>query len=82
MKKKPINKTRCSEVAKYICENLDERLNSRRCRAIKKHLLSCPKCTKDLTDLKKVIALYRKETVTNLPQAIEKSIFAALKLEH
>jgi hypothetical protein len=78
MKTKPVSKSRCSEVAKYVCENLDEQLNSQKCRAIKKHLLTCPKCSKDLTDLKKVIALYRNESIPHIPKAVEKRFLASL----
>jgi 4-hydroxy-3-methylbut-2-en-1-yl diphosphate synthase IspG/GcpE len=79
MKMKPVNKLRCNEAAKYICENLDEQLNSRKCQAIKKHLQSCPNCTKNLTDLKKVIALYRKESTPRLQHTIQKKIFTAIQ---
>ncbi len=81
MKTKPARKVHCDEVAKYICENLDEQLDSPKCRAIKKHLQTCATCAKDLADLKKVIALYRKESSLHLPQAVEKRLFATLKLE-
>jgi hypothetical protein len=59
MKTKSANKMRCNEVAKYVCENLDEQLNSRKCRAIKKHLQTCPKCSAELDSLKKTVFLYR-----------------------
>ena len=59
MKTKTVNKLSCNEVAKYVCENLDEYLNSRECRAIRKHLQTCPKCTKQLDSLKKTVILYR-----------------------
>ncbi len=59
MKTNPASKVRCTEVAKYVCENLDEQLNSRKCRAIKKHLQTCPKCSADLDSLKKTVFLYR-----------------------
>ncbi len=72
---------RCNEVTKYICENLDAQLNSPKCRAIKKHLQSCKTCSKNLADLKKVIAMYRRESVPRLSQSIEKQLFAALKLK-
>ena len=74
MKTKSVSKLRCNEVAKYVCENLDEQLNSRKCRVIRKHLLTCPKCSKDLIDMKKVIALYRKESVPHIPKAIQKRL--------
>ena len=78
MKKKSINKLHCNEVAKYVCENLDEQLNSPTCRAIKKHLQTCPKCSKELLELKKVISLYRKESVPRIPKGIQKRLFASL----
>ena len=55
MKTKTVNKLSCNEVAKYVCENLDEYLNSRECSAIRKHLQTCPKCTKQLDSLKKTV---------------------------
>ena len=81
MKTKLASKVHCNEVTKYICENLDEQLNSRKCRAIKKHLQSCPGCSEDLADLKRVIVLYRRESVPRISPAIEKRLFAALKLK-
>jgi anti-sigma factor RsiW len=81
MKMKPVGNIHCDEAAKYICENLDEKLDSPKCRAIKKHLQTCETCSKDLADVKKIIALYRKESVPHLSPAIEKRLFAALKLE-
>ena len=81
MKMKPVSNLNCNKVTKYICENLDQHLNSRKCRAIKKHLQSCPECSKDLADLKRVVALYRKESVARITPAIEKRLFAALKLK-
>jgi len=81
MKTKPVSRVRCHEAAKYICENLDQPLNSRKCRAIKKHLQSCRGCSKDLADLKRVIALYRSESVARITPAVEKKLVAALQLK-
>lgn len=81
MKTKTASKVHCNEVTKYVCENLDEQLDSPKCRAIKKHLQTCPNCSKELSDLKKVITLYRKESVPRLDQAVEKRLFAAIKLK-
>ena len=81
MKTKASGKLHCSEVAKYVCEHLDEEIDSPKCRAIKKHLQTCKTCSKDLADVKKVITVYRGESVPRLSQDIEKRLFAALKLE-
>lgn len=55
MKKKPT----CSDVFKYICENLDKDIKSPYCLIIKKHLDDCPDCMTYLDGLKKIINLYR-----------------------
>jgi len=81
MKAKPSNKIHCNDAVKYICENLDEDLNSRKCRAIKKHLQTCTNCSKDLGTLKKIITLYRMESAPSLSREVQKKLFAALKLE-
>lgn len=81
MKTKTGRAVHCDEVTKYICENLDEQVNSPRCRAIKKHLQSCAACSKNLADLKKVVLLYRHESIPRLTRSAEKRLFKALKLE-
>jgi len=81
MRTKRKKTVRCDEVAKYICERLDEHLDSQRCRAIRKHLQSCSDCSRELANLKKVIALYRREAVPRLTPSVEKRLFSALKLD-
>jgi anti-sigma factor RsiW len=78
MKKESVHLLRCNEAAKYICENLDERLDSPKCRAIKKHLQTCPKCVKDLADLKKIIAFYRKESIPRISKNVQKRLLTSL----
>jgi hypothetical protein len=80
MKTKAVNKLRCNEVAKYVCENLDEHLNSRRCREIKKHLQACPKCTKQLDSLKKTVFLYRNCPTPGISDKTHKKLMAGLSL--
>ena len=81
MKTKSVNKLRCNEVAKYVCENLDEHLNSRKCRAIKKHLQTCPKCTKQLDSLKKTVFLYRNCPTPSLSKQDHEKLMAVLSLK-
>lgn len=71
---------RCKGVYKYICENLDADLNSRKCRAIKKHLDSCPECTAYLDSLKKTIVLYRREPVPRVSKATHKRLVRVISL--
>jgi len=80
MKTKSVSKLRCNEVAKYVCENLDEQLNSRKCRAIKKHLQICPKCAKQLDSLKKTVFLYRNCPTPGISAQTHKKLMAGLSL--
>jgi len=50
----------CKQAYKYICENLDDDLNSPACTEIKKHLDNCPNCVAYLRTLKKTILLYKQ----------------------
>jgi len=81
MKTKTVNKLRCNEVAKYVCENLDEQLNSRKCLAIKKHLQTCPKCSTQLNSLKKTIFLYRNCPAPVLTAEDHEKLMACLSLQ-
>jgi len=80
MKKKSINKLRCTEVVKYVCENLDEQQNSRKCREIKKHLQTCPICTQQLDSLKKTVLLYRNCPTPGISEQSHKKLMASLSL--
>ncbi|MEP0822389.1 MAG: zf-HC2 domain-containing protein [Ignavibacterium sp.] len=51
---------RCGTIVRYLCDHLDEGLNSRRCREIRRHLKNCPNCTAYLDSLKKTISLYKR----------------------
>ncbi|MGD0590080.1 MAG: zf-HC2 domain-containing protein [Bacteroidota bacterium] len=81
MKTKPASKLLCNEVAKYVCENLDEQLNSRKCHAIKKHLQTCSNCTAYLNSLKKMITLYRSAPTSCVSNPARKKLYAVLKFE-
>ena len=80
MKTKTVGKLRCTEVAKYVCENLDEQLNSRKCREIKKHLQTCPKCAQQLDSLKKTVFLYRNCPTPGISEQSHNKLMAGLSL--
>ncbi len=50
---------KCSDVYRHICDNLDQRLGTRRCKEIKRHLGACPDCRAYLASLKATVRMYR-----------------------
>ncbi|RPI06835.1 MAG: hypothetical protein EHM64_01420 [Ignavibacteriae bacterium] len=78
MTMKKIKAIRCTEVAKYVCENLDEQIDSPLCRKIKKHLQECPDCAAQLRSLKNTVGLYRRYPAPALPADCHKNLMTAL----
>jgi hypothetical protein len=76
-----LKKINCLEATKHICGELDEHIDSPKCRAIRKHLESCPNCTTYLDTLKKTVLIYRNLPSPHAPARTRKSLFAALKLK-
>ena len=79
MKKKTV---RCHDVLGHICEELDTKLTSAKCRALKSHLEKCPNCTAYLDSLRKTVTLYASSPNPRVPGRARKDLFAVLKLEH
>ncbi len=71
---------KCKEVYMHICENLDQDVNSPRCREIKRHLESCPDCTAYLDSLRKTVSLYRTMEAPSLPKKVEHELFKKIEL--
>ena len=76
-----LKKIDCLDVAKHVCGDLDEHINSAECRAIKKHLESCPNCTAYLDSLKKTVLIYQRVPNPRFPRQSRKKLFARLKLK-
>lgn len=77
MKKKFVQ---CRDVFEHICNNLDVKLDSPECRAIKRHIERCPNCVAYLDGLKKTILLYREYPNPTVPAKVHRQLFAVLKL--
>jgi len=71
----------CRQAHKHICESLDEKIDSPRCRAIKKHLEECPNCRHYLKSVKKTVKLYKKLPCPDLSTESRKKLFSALKAD-
>jgi anti-sigma factor RsiW len=78
MKSKKIKMIHCRDAAKHICENLDEKVNSPVCRAIKRHLQECPACSANLASLKRTIGLYRRYRAPKLSSVCHRNLMAKL----
>jgi predicted anti-sigma-YlaC factor YlaD len=72
---------RCPEILDHICEELDTKISSAKCREIKRHLSQCPNCTAYLDSLKKTIRLYKTYPDKKVPQKTREQLFAVLKLK-
>lgn len=70
---------KCTDVYLHICDNLDQDINSPRCRQIKKHLATCPDCRAYLDSLKKTVALYRAVPAPRAPRSAHAGLLKALR---
>lgn len=71
----------CKQTYKFICENLDQDLNSPTCIQIKEHLEKCPKCKANLETLKITISLYKNQRYPQLEKSISDQIIKLAKSE-
>jgi hypothetical protein len=76
------NNVHCHDVLGHICEELDTKLTSAKCLALKRHLEKCPNCSAYLDSLRKTITLYSSRPNPQLPGKARDDLFAVLKLEH
>jgi Putative zinc-finger len=68
MKRKQKLPGSCRSIFRFICENLDNDLNSPECRNIKKHIAACKNCSAYLQSLKKTILLYQTYPTPQSPR--------------
>ena len=61
---------------RHLCENLDHKLDSPECRAIRKHLADCPECLTYLGSLKTTVALYRSYEAPPMSAAVRRKLRA------
>lgn len=71
----------CGKVYHYICENLDERLDSPRCRRIRAHLETCAQCREYLASLKTTVRLFQLLPVPGLPAGVHRRVMRSIEAE-
>lgn len=72
----------CRRVYRFICENLDQNMDSPRCKTIKKHLDGCPECRTYLDSLKKTVVLYRMMPTPAVPDQVHRKLFRDIALAY
>jgi len=70
---------KCLEVYLHVCEDLDRRLGTRRCREIRRHLEACPDCRAYLASLKSTVAMARAFEPPRLSRAAHERMIGALR---
>jgi anti-sigma factor RsiW len=69
---------RCTDVYLFICDNLDQDIDSPRCREIRKHLEGCPDCSAYLASLKQTVVLYRAVPAPHMPRRVHARLVKAI----
>lgn len=72
---------KCSQALKYICDNLDAKIDSPRCREIQMHLKECPDCTAYLDSMKKTVSYYKQLPEVHVPRSVHLLLTESLKKE-
>lgn len=70
---------KCLDVYIHVCENLDQRLGTRRCLQIRKHLEACPDCRAYMESLKSTVAMIRSLPHPRLSRAAHERMLVALR---
>lgn len=69
----------CTQAIHHICENLDENINSRRCRSIRAHISSCTNCQAYLDSIKKTVALYKMLPTPRVPSMLHRQLMQVVR---
>ncbi len=73
---------RCKEAYKFICDNLDQSVDSPECIEIRRHIEECPNCSAYLDSLKKTIGLYRMDPrAQKVPVTVHRRLMKIVQLK-
>lgn len=71
----------CKTVYRFICDNLDARIDSPRCRQIRQHIEGCEDCQSFLKSIKKTVELYKRAPSPRVPPATHRQLMKTLQFE-
>ncbi len=70
---------KCRDVYRFICDNLDQPVDSPECMAMRRHVESCGDCQAYLESLKQTVSLYRRGADSGVPPAVHRRLMHALR---
>ncbi len=68
----------CKDVYQFICDNLDQAIDSPECKAIRQHIEQCADCKAYLSSLKATVSLYRSEPVPGMSPSVHRRLMSVL----
>lgn len=68
----------CDQVVNYVCDDIEVSRNSPVCRQIRRHLASCPDCSKYVHSLQETVKLYQHYEVA-IPLNLHDQVMQSLK---
>jgi anti-sigma factor RsiW len=71
----------CAKAYRYICDNLDAKLDSPRCRRIRQHLDDCPECRAYLASIKTTVRLFQAVPRVRVPASTHRKLMRTLERE-
>lgn len=69
----------CREVYRFICDNLDQAVDSPECMAMRRHIEGCGDCRAYLASLKQTIGLYQAGPTAGIPPAVHRRLMSAIR---
>ncbi len=69
----------CKDVYRFICDNLDQPVDSPECLAMRRHVESCGDCQAYLESLKQTISLYKTGPDAGVPPAVHRRLMHTLR---
>ncbi len=69
----------CKEVYRFICDNLDQAVDSPECMAMRRHMETCEDCQAYLESLKQTISLYRTVPDPAVPPLVHRRLMSAIR---
>ncbi len=59
----------CNKITAYICEALDEKPGSPRCKQIQQHIKQCESCKKIIQSIQQLITLYQSYPIPHIKRS-------------